>query len=305
MTNEAFHGVFPYLVSPVTESGEVKSDVLARLCDDLIAAGVHGLTPLGSTGEFAYLNWAQRRRIVEVVVKAAKGRVPVVAGVAATTIADGVFQAREMEQLGCDGILAILEAYFPLNDEGVFSYFKAVAEAIELPVVLYTNPNFQRSDLSLPVIDRLSRVPNIRYIKDASFNTGRLLSIINRVGDRMKVFSASAHIPACVMLIGGVGWMAGPACLIPRQSVRLYELCRSGDWQRAMALQRGLWAFNQAFAKHGLAACIKGGLQLQGYDVGAPLPPQEPLSKEGVEEVRQALAAVRATEAGGVNRHVG
>ncbi|MBI4204647.1 MAG: dihydrodipicolinate synthase family protein [Betaproteobacteria bacterium] len=93
-----------------------------------------------------------------------------------------------------------------------------------------------------------------------------------------------------------VGWMAGPACLIPRQSVRLYELCRSGDWQRAMALQRGLWAFNQAFAKHGLAACIKGGLQLQGYDVGAPLPPQEPLSREGIEEVRQALAAVRAIE---------
>jgi 4-hydroxy-tetrahydrodipicolinate synthase len=184
--------------------------------------------------------------------------IPVVAGVAATTIADGVFQARAMAQLGCDGILAILEAYFPLNDEGVFSYFRAVAEAVDLPVVLYTNPNFQRSDLSLPVIDRLSRVPNVRYIKDASFNTGRLLSIINRIGDRMKVFSASAHIPACVMLIGGVGWMAGPACLIPRQSVRLYELCRSGDWQRAMVLQRELWAFNQAFAKHGLASCNQG-----------------------------------------------
>ena len=294
MVNPTFHGVFPYLVSPVNASGEVKSDVLAQLCDDLIKAGVHGLTPLGSTGEFAYLTWPQRRRIVEVVVKAAKKRVPVVAGVAATTIADGVFQAREMEQLGCDGILAILEAYFPVTDEGVFAYFKAVAEAVTLPVVLYTNPNFQRSDLSLPVIDRLSHIPNVRYIKDASFNTGRLLSIINRVGERMKVFSASAHIPACVMLIGGVGWMAGPACLIPRQSVELYEVCHRGDWQRAMELQRSLWAFNQAFAKYNLAACIKGGLQLQGYDVGAPLPPQAPLSPEGIEELRDALAAVNA-----------
>lgn len=92
MAEAAFHGVFPYLVSPLSASGDVKSDVLAQLCDDLINAGVHGLTPLGSTGEFAYLNWPQRRRIVEVVVAAAKGRVPVVAGVAATTIADGVFQ---------------------------------------------------------------------------------------------------------------------------------------------------------------------------------------------------------------------
>lgn len=305
MAIKTFHGVFPYLVSPVSETGEVKSDVLAQLCDDLIKAGVHGLTPLGSTGEFAYLSWPQRRRIVEIAVKAAKKRVPVVAGVAATTIAEGVFQAREMEQLGCDGILAILEAYFPVTDEGVFAYFKAVAEAVTLPVVLYTNPNFQRSDLTLPVIDRLSDIPNVRYIKDASFNTGRLLSIINRVGGRMQVFSASAHIPACVMLIGGVGWMAGPACLIPRQSVELYDLCRRGDWQRAMALQRSLWAFNQAFAKYNLAACIKGGLQLQGYDVGAPLPPQAPLSPEGVQELRQALAAVNALpNAGSVQTEV-
>lgn len=294
MTTSNFHGVFPYLVSPVDTSGEVKSGVLARLCDDLIRAGVHGLTPLGSTGEFAYLSWTQRRRMVEVVVEAARGRVPVVAGVASTTIADAVSQAREFEQLGCQGILAILEAYFPVSDDGVFQYFKAIADAVSLPVVLYTNPNFQRSDLSLPVIDRLSHVPNIGYIKDASNNTGRLLSIINQVGDRMKVFAASAHIPAAVMLIGGVGWMAGPACVAPRQSVELYQACRRGDWDNAMKLQRPLWALNQAFAKYNLAACIKGALELQGYAVGVPLPPQAPLSTEGIEEVKRALVAIGA-----------
>ena len=88
MNETYFHGVFPYLVSPVGTSGEVDAEVLARLCDDLIRAGVHGLTPLGSTGEFAYLSWTQRRRIVEVVLDAASGRVPVVAGVASTTTAD-------------------------------------------------------------------------------------------------------------------------------------------------------------------------------------------------------------------------
>lgn len=294
MDDAAFHGVFPYLVSPVSPAGEILGEVLTRLCHDLISAGVHGLTPLGSTGEFAYLNWRQRRRVVEIVVEAAGGRVPVVAGVAATTIADAVFQAREMQALGCDGILAILEAYFPISDEGVHAYFKAIAEAVTLPVVLYTNPNFQRSDLSLGVIDRLSRIANIRYIKDASSNTGRLLSIINRVEGRMAVFSASAHIPACVMLIGGQGWMAGPACIVPRQSVDLYQRCRRGDWDSAMTLQRQLWGINEVFAKYNLAACIKGGLELQGYAVGTPLAPQPALPREGIEAVRAALIGLGA-----------
>jgi 4-hydroxy-tetrahydrodipicolinate synthase len=294
MSAAGFRGVFPYLVSPVRDSGGIDADVLARLCEDLIGAGVHGLTPLGSTGEFAYLNAVQRQRVVEVTIAAARGRVPVVPGVAATTIADAVAQAREYERLGASGILAILEAYFPLADEGVYEYFKAIAAAVRLPVVLYTNPSFQRSDLSLPVIERLSRVDNIRYIKDASVNTGRLLSILNLVQDRMQVFAASSHVPACVMLLGGVGWMAGPACVAPRQSVELYELCRRGEWAAAMEKQRPLWALNQAFARYNLAACIKGALALQGYAVGAPLAPQAPLPPEGVEDVRRALAAVGA-----------
>ena len=275
------------------------TDVLAQLCEDLIEAGVHGLTPLGSTGEFAYLTWEQKRSIVETVVEAAAGRVPVVAGVAATTIVEAERQARAFEDIGCDGILAIMEAYFPVNDDGVYDYFRAIAESVSLPVVLYTNPNFQRSDLSLPTINRLAAIDNIGYIKDASSNTGRLLSIINLVGDRMQVFSASAHIPACVMLIGGVGWMAGPACLIPSQSVALYEQCKRGEWAEAMTAQRDLWALNQSFAKYNLAACIKGGLELQGYEVGAPLLPQAPLSSDGRAELKatlQRLGALREAE---------
>src|SRR3990170_3591195 len=181
MTHDGFRGVFPYLVSPIDERGRVKDAVLTRLVDDLIGAGVHGLTPLGSTGEFASLNREQRRRVVEVVVQATRHRVPVVAGVAATTIADAVEQVKSYEALGVDGILGILEAYFPLTEDGVVAYFTAVADATAVPVVLYTNPQFQRSDLSLPAIERLAKVHNIRYLKDASSDTGRLLSIINAV----------------------------------------------------------------------------------------------------------------------------
>jgi 4-hydroxy-tetrahydrodipicolinate synthase len=288
------------LVSPIDPHGQVKEDVLRRLVDDLIDAGVHGLTPLGSTGEFAYLNREQRHRIVEVVVRATRRRVPVVAGVAATTIADAVGQVEAYAALGVDGILAILEVYFPVAEDGVVSYFTAVANSTSLPVVLYTNPQFQRSDLTLPAIERLGKVKNIRYLKDASSDTGRLLTIINAVGDRIRVFSASAHIPACVMLIGGVGWMAGPACVVPRQSVRLYEFCRAQKWPEAMVLQRKLWHMNRVFAKYNLAACIKGALELQGYDVGPPLPPQTPLSDAGRSEVNDILTQLESIQPPGL-----
>ncbi len=294
MSENGFHGVFPYLVSPVLEDGDIDAQVLTRLCENLIDAGVHGLTPLGSTGEFAYLNEYQRKRVVEVVLTAARGRLPVVAGVAATTVTDGVNQAQTYERMGCSGILAILESYFPVDDDGIYHYFSSIAQAVSIPVVLYTNPNFQRSDLSLPLIERLSQVANIGYIKDASSNTGRLLSIINRVEGRMQVFSASAHIPACVMLLGGVGWMAGPACLAPQQSVALYELCRQSRWEEAMVLQRKLWSLNQVFARYNLAACIKGGLEILGYPVGPPLAPQTPLSGRGRDEVREVLRQIGA-----------
>jgi 4-hydroxy-tetrahydrodipicolinate synthase len=289
MPQPNFHGVFPYLVSPVDTDGRVLTNILARLCDDLIAAGVHGLTPLGSTGEFAYLNSAQREAVVRTTIEAANKRVPVVAGVASTATADAVAQAKRYQALGADGILAICEAYFPLKDAQVESYFHAIADAVDIPVVLYTNPNFQRSDLTLDVIAHLSEHPRIRYIKDASTNTGRLLSIMQRAPN-LKVFSASAHIPAAVMLIGGVGWMAGPACIVPKQSVELYELCRARRFDEAMPLQKKLWRINEVFARFNLAACIKAGLQIQGYEVGDPVPPQVPLSPEERKIVQALLA---------------
>jgi len=284
-----FHGVFPYLVSPVESSGQIRTDVLGRLCDDLIKSGVHGLTPLGSTGEFAYLNNAQRASVVQTTIEAANRRVPVVAGVVSTSTADAVAQAKAYQKLGADGILAILEAYFPLADAQIESYFRAIADAVDIPVVIYTNPQFQRSDLTLDVIERLAGHPRIGYIKDASTNTGRLLSIMNRCGEDIKVFSASAHIPAAVMLIGGLGWMAGPACIIPRQSVELYNLCRRGRWDQAMVLQRKLWRINEAFARFNLAACIKAGLSIQGYDVGDPILPQAALTADQRKIVEAAL----------------
>lgn len=287
-----FKGVIPYLVTPIDKAGKIKDDVLARLCVDLIDAGVHGLTPLGSTGEFAYLNREQRQRVVDVTVGAAAGRVPVIAGVASTSTADAVEQAMAYRRAGADGILAVLETYFPLNDLEVERYFRSIADSTDLPVVIYTNPNFQRSHLSVDIIERLSAHPNIVGLKDASTNTGRLLSIANRCGDALDLFAASSHIPACVMMIGGKGWFAGPACIIPKQSVALYDLCKEKNWDSAMTLQRRLWDVNEVFARYNLAACIKGALEEMGYPVGDPIPPQRPLTAIERKTIVQVLSDV-------------
>ena len=218
-----FHGVFPYLVSPIDAQGRILTDVLGRLASDLIKAGVHGLTPLGSTGEFAYLSREQRAAVVQATIEAAGKRVPVIAGVASTSTADAVEQAKNYQALGADGILAILRSLFSAQgraDRVLLPRHRRRGRhsggALHQSAIPAQRSHARRDRAAL-------EHPRIRYIKDASTNTGRLLSIMNRC-PAMKVFSASAHIPAAVMLIGGVGWMAGPACIVPRQSVKLYEL---------------------------------------------------------------------------------
>ncbi len=287
-----FCGVFPYLVSPIDGDGTVKEGVLRDLVEHLIAKGVHGLTPLGSTGEFPYLTWKQRKKIVEIVIDATNKRVPVVAGVSHASTAEAARQAKEFENLGADGILAVVETYFPLNDDQVYSYFAGIAQAVKCPIVLYTNPNFQKTDLSIDVLEKLADIPNVEYLKEASGNTGKLLTISNKIGDKLKLFSASAHIPLSVMMLGGVGWMAGPACVIPEQSIKLYELCRAKKWDEGMEYQKKLWDINKSFQKFGLAPCIKAALEIQGFAVGDPIPPLKPLSVKDKEELKQILSAL-------------
>jgi 4-hydroxy-tetrahydrodipicolinate synthase len=299
MTARELRGIFPYLVSPVDESsGRVKERVLRDLVDHVIDRGVHGLSPLGSTGEFAYLTFEQRREIVRIVMDAAAGRVPVVPGVAAYSTSDARRQADSYVELGVDGLVLILQTMFPVSRSGIEGYFRTLAEAVPCPVVLYTNPGLLGGDVTPDMIDTLSHVSNISYVKDASSNTGRILTILNRVGDRMKVFSASAHIPMVVLQLGGVGWMAGPACVLPGECVELYNLVRQGRTDEALALQKRLWRANELFQKYSLAACIKAGLQVQGFDVGGPIPPQEPLKAAEVEEIRTALVQLERSAAG-------
>ncbi len=289
MSQKEFAGIFPYLVTPIDQSGNLKEDVLRDLVNHLISKGVHGLTPLGSTGEGAYLPWELKKRVIEVVVETTAGRVPVIAGVNEITTNGAVKQAIETERIGADGILVILPTYFPLSDHQVVEHFRAVARAVSCPVTLYTNPKFAKWDFTVDTLRKLSEETNIRYLKDASGNIGKLMSIVTALGDRFKIFSATAHVPVFVLMLGGVGWMAGPACLIPEESIALYELACQKRWEEALELQKKLWPLNVAFQRYSLAACVKAGLEMQGFPVGPPLPPQLQLDEEGKKVVSEIL----------------
>lgn len=294
MLEKEFSGIFPYLVTPLDESGNLKENVLRDLVIHLISKGVHGLTPLGSTGEGAYLDWPTKKRVTEVVVEAAGGRVPVVAGINNISTHGAVREAAETERIGVDGILVVLPSYFPVNDQQVVNHFRAVARAVSCPVTLYTNPRFAMWDFTVETLRELAEETNIGYLKDASGNIGKLLSIITALGDRFKIFSSTAHVPVFVLMLGGVGWMAGPACLIPEQSIALYELACQKRWEEALELQKKLWPLNVAFQQYSLAACVKAGLEMQGFPVGSPLPPQRQLDEEGKKSVHQILINIGA-----------
>lgn len=294
LKKQPFAGIFPYLVTPLDKKGRLNEKVLGDLVDHLIRKGVHGLTPLGSTGEGAYLDWPTKKRVTEVVVKATAGRVPVVAGINNLTTQGAVCEATETEKIGVDGILVVLPTYFPIAEKEVVAHFRTVARAVSCPVTLYTHPKFALWDFTVNMLQELAEEPNIRYLKDASGNIGKLMSIVAALGDKIKIFSATAHIPLFVFMLGGVGWMSGPACLIPGQSILLYKLARKKKWEEALELQKKLWPLNVAFERYSLSACVKAGLEMQGFPVGPPAPPQKQLNAEARKAVQKILENVGA-----------
>ena len=289
------HGIIPYLPSPIDSTGNVLTPVLTRLCESLINDGVHGLCVLGSAGEFAYLSLKQKMTLVKCTVDASLKRVPVVAGVCGTSVAQAVQEAISFSSLGVDGIVILLQLYFPLTVTEMVYYYRTVAESVpELSVVIYINPKYMHFDIPMTVFEQLSDVQNILYVKDASGTTGKLLSFANHFGDRFKIFSASAHVPLFVFELGGVGWMAGPACLVPRQSVMLYELHKQCRYTEALTLQKKMWEMNQLFMKYDLVACVKAGLEHIGYPVGSPIPPLNPLSESDRDKVNAVVDMLRS-----------
>lgn len=291
--NTTWRGAYAYIPTPADTANGVDEQALTALVDRCIADGIQGLTPLGSSGELPLLDSEQRARVIATTVAAANGRVPVIGGIGGFDTRSMVVDAKRAAAEGCDGVLLVPLAYYPLRDAEVLSVIEAVTAAVDVPVVLYNHPDVTGVDLSDEVIRRAVGELGIRYAKDASGQITRVSRWIRVTDGALNVFSATAVSPTAAMLLGAVGWMSGPAALLAEESRRIYELARAGRWSDAVDEENRLNPALAVFRRLGPARGIKALFQAAGQSVGQPFEPLAPISEEELVWVKGQLAGIR------------
>ena len=231
------HGVLAAFVTPMNAQEEIDFKVLAEHADYLIRQGIHGLIPLGSTGEYYALSAQEREDVLRATLDAAAGRVPVLAGANAGSTRDVVAYARQAERLGCVGVMLAPPYYsLPTPDE-LFEHFRAVNNAIGIPIMLYNYPGRTGVDMSPDFIERLAKLANVRYVKESTGEIARISTLIRRCGDRLGVFCGTDTVALESFLLGAVGWVGGVVNVLPKSHAQLYELAvRRRDFAAARTL---------------------------------------------------------------------
>lgn len=292
-----FAGVFPPIITPFTDAGELDVPALHGHIDFLIEAGVHGLIPAGSTGEAISLSLDEYHTLVRETISHTAGRVPVLAGCSANATQQVVANCRFAEEAGADGIM-ITHPYYSLPDEAeLYQHYVTVAESVSLPIMIYNNPFTTGVDSSPELLGRLSECDTIQYVKESSLDCTRIIRILEAAGDRLAVFSGTDNQVLEHLIVGATGWVSGAANVIPRQCVALYELGRDPHRiQDAVALYRKLYAYLTLCEASGKFVQIaKAGLERIGRRGGLPRPPLLPLS--GVLKVQMEQALEQALQA--------
>lgn len=287
-----FRGTYTVMITPFTaDGGAVDVPALKRLVNWQIEQGIHGLIPLGSTGEFLSMTREERELVIETCVKTAAGRVPVLIGTGAEWTRDAVGYAREAERFGADGIMVIPPFYSSPTEDELFEHYRRISEAISLPVMIYNNPATANVDLTPPIVARLSRIDNVKYIKESTLEVTRVRDIIELCGDRMTVFAGILGYES--FWLGAQGWVAVCSNLLPHDSAKLFELVADAkDQQAALALYKKILPIVRWVGGHRYVSASKAGLDMMGLPVGAPRAPRLPLAKADMETLRADLAAL-------------
>ena len=291
ITATRFHGVFTALVTPMKANGDIHPLKLERFVDHQIRQGIHGLIPLGSTGEFYALTPAERQQVVEVTLAAAAGRVPVVAGANAASTREVVAFARQAEQLGCAGVLLAAPYYsLPTPDE-LFEHFRTVNDAISIPIMLYNYPGRTGVDMSPQFIARLSALHNVRYVKESSGEMARMTTLMRLCGERMGVFCGCDTIALESFVVGALGWVGGVANVLPASHAKLYELSVvKKDYAAARKLFFEMLPTLELMEGGGkYTQWVKAACAMLGRDVGTPRQPLCAAAKDELGPLRQAL----------------
>ncbi|WP_043264097.1 dihydrodipicolinate synthase family protein [Streptomyces sp. CT34] len=303
------HGVIPPVCTPLDARGEVDTASLARLVEHLLDGGVHGLFALGSTSEAAYLTDRQRAVALETVVTAARGRVPVLAGVIDTTTARVLDHARAAARLGADALVATAPFYTRTHPREIAAHFRHLRTATGLPLVAYDIPAAVHNKLTPALVRELAADGTLTGLKDSSGDDNSLRRLLVSLGGRtarpagpapgFAVLTGSELTADAALLAGADGIVPGLGNVDPAGYVRLYDAARAGDWPRAAAEQErlvALFAMTDAGPESEMGrsssalGAFKAALQLLGVIEGrATALPQVPLSEEAVREVGRRL----------------
>ncbi|MCP5152873.1 MAG: dihydrodipicolinate synthase family protein [Ectothiorhodospiraceae bacterium] len=273
-----YHGTYTVMITPFTADGRaIDEAALARFVDWQIEQGIHGLIPLGSTGEFLSVTDEERHRVAELVIRGAAGRVPVFVGTAAESTWDAIRYSREAEALGADGVMIIPPFYCTPTDDELYHHYKAIADAIGIPIMVYNNPATSNVDMLPPLVARLARIDNVSYIKESTMDVTRVRDIVRLCGDSMTVFGGIMGYES--FLNGALGWVAVGSNLMPREFADMYRLCvESVDVAAARALYRRILPVVELVGKHRYVTATKHALDRMGLPVGPPRPPRLPAS---------------------------
>ena len=256
-----------------------------------IEGGVSGLLPCGSNGEAPYLSREERKKVIETVVDESNGKVPVVAGTGSMSSWETIQFTKDAKDLGVDAALVVTPFYFKLSNLEIFQHYKAILEAVDLPIILYSVPKFTGFHLDLAVISQLaSEYENVVGVKDSGGSIGRITEIIRLVGEKISVLAGTADLTLPTLMQGGRGAVIAVANIIPRLCSRLYEAVMKGDYAEASRLQLRVSYLNEVLIKrYNQLSAIKTALDRLGLSGGYPRRPALPLNEEEKKEIEDLL----------------
>jgi 4-hydroxy-tetrahydrodipicolinate synthase len=272
-------------------NGKVDYKKLAGFVHYLVTQGVHGLIPLGSTGEYYALDASERERVIVTTLQAAGGRVPVVAGTNAGSTRDVVAFSRQAEELGCAGVMLAPPYYsLPRLDE-LYAHYRKVNDAIGVPIMLYNYPGRTGVDMPPDFIEKLARLKNVRYVKESTGEMPRITELLRLCGDRLGVFCGCDTISLESLMMGAVGWVGGVVNVLPASHVRLFQLAAElGDYDGARKVFFEILPVLELMEGGGkYTQWVKAGCKLMGHHAGAPRAPLAEASAREYSQLRRAL----------------
>ena len=289
---QQLQGILPALVTPFTDDGSIDEAALRSLVSRLVAAGVGGLVPCGSTGEFATLSSQERKRVTEVVAEAAAGAVPVVPQTGALTTNEAVELSKHAEGVGAAAVMVVPPFYEPPAWADLLRHYETVAHAIAIPIMVYNIPA-SGTRMTVENIDDLASIPGVEYMKDSSADAVLLTRLLQEYGDRLGIFNGADTLSFCALAAGAV-W--GAANFIPELTVELYRhLVVEKDLDAARAVWDKIWPICHILESTNYASAVKTACELAGIPAGPTRLPVRLLDDETRKQLAAALANAGVT----------